>query len=74
MVPDGRKLQRKRMTATPSNSIPANAPIPMHAPLSEMPAPNRTTDLLQQDQLNSLERDTKGKEKMRRLSKRRSNI
>jgi vancomycin resistance protein YoaR len=74
MVPDGRKLQRKRTTATHSNSISANAPIPMHVPLSEMPAPNRTTDLLKQDQLNLQGQDTKGKEKIRRLSKRRSDI
>jgi len=69
MVPDGRKLQRKKTTATHSNSIPANAPISMHVPLSEMPAPNRITDLLQQDQLNLKGQGTKGKEKTRKLSK-----
>jgi hypothetical protein len=76
MLPDGRKLQRKRSNVPP-NSIPANAPIPMHVPLSAVAnATNQISHMPSQGQLTTLQgQEMKGKEKYgRRLSKRRNDF
>lgn len=72
MSPDGRKLQRKRTSATPPNSIPANTSIPSHTPLSEKLVPNSIPSVLNQDRVAH---GLKGKEKAgKRLSKRKNGI
>lgn len=75
MLPDGRKLTRKRTTMIPSSSIPHNAPIPLHVPLPEAPALNPVATMRNNERYSAQGQEIKGREKVgKRLSKRRNDV